>query len=85
MSDRSKTNGKERAFPGVEYTYYDNVPQVSSDSQGMTKREVIAMNLEQGLLSGLLADGSKTTGMTAKVMAKLAVEFADALLEALDE
>jgi len=30
------------AFPGVEYTYYDGVPQVGADYQGMTLRQYYA-------------------------------------------
>lgn len=65
------------AFPGVEYSFYDGMPQVSGYYVGMTKREVIAMHA----MAGLLASNSQAADwMEPKQSAEMAVEYADALL-----
>lgn len=60
------------AFPGVEYSFYDGMPQVSGYYVGMTKREVIAMHA----MTRLVGDGTRWP----KDVAKTAVKYADALL-----
>lgn len=67
------------AFPGVEYSYFDGVPQVCSSHIGMTERRLIAMHV----LANSVADD--IDGRWAESRAVAAVRYADALLKELEK
>lgn len=75
----------DSAYPHPRYNDVETGDQLFSAAPGLTKREDFAVRLMAGMLAfpGTEAGGNLYNNATRQQAAKMAVEFADALLEAL--
>lgn len=85
-----KTNGNEPACSIVETCAVEGHATIECTSQGLTKREYFAAMAMQGLLSNnygeKLNELSEWMGVTPQqAVVTMAVELADALIEALNK
>ncbi len=76
----TKDNGGP-AFPGTEHTFYDGVPQVGADHQGMSLRDWFAGQALAGLIANPNRDATRGK-KGVEPIAQYAYEYADAMLEA---
>jgi hypothetical protein len=79
MSGEIETGGP--AFPAEEDTEYPS-SVVTTKHQGMTLRDYFATHVMQGMLAGMLADGSDLSTDEALITARMAYLHADAMLKA---